>query len=53
MIFLFLSCSQWEDTSFDDRGHHKQVNQVLGNLYHLHNPRIATDSKGVVVPCTS
>ena len=54
MTFLFfLSCSQWEDTSFDGRGHHRQVNQVLGNLCHLHNPGIVTDPKGVVVPCTS
>jgi hypothetical protein len=48
-----LSCSQWDDTSFDGRGHHRQVNQVLGNLCRLHNPGIVTDPKGVVVPCTS
>jgi hypothetical protein len=30
-----------------------QVNQVLGNLYRIHNPGIVTDSKGMVVPCTS
>jgi hypothetical protein len=49
----FLSCSQWDDTSFDGRGHHRHVNQVLGNMYCLHNPGIVTDSKGVVVSCTS
>jgi hypothetical protein len=49
----FLSCSQWDDTSFDGRGHHRQLNQVLGNLCRLHNPGIVTDPKGVVVPCTS
>jgi hypothetical protein len=50
---FFLSCSQWDDMSFDGRGHHRQVNQVLGNLCRLHNPGIVTDPKGVVVPCTS
>jgi hypothetical protein len=39
--------------SFNGRGHHRQVNQVLGNLCRLHNPRIVIDSKGMVVPCTS
>ncbi|KAL5647773.1 hypothetical protein ACJX0J_042128, partial [Zea mays] len=48
-----LKLGQWDDTSFDGRGQHRQVNQVLGNLCRLHNPGIVTDPKGVVVPCTS
>jgi hypothetical protein len=52
-ISCFLSCCQWDDMSFNGRGHHRQVNQVLGNLCRLHNPRIVIDSKGMVVPCTS
>jgi hypothetical protein len=47
MTCLFLSCNQWDDTSFDGQGHHRYVNQVL------HNPGIVTNSKGVVVTCTS
>jgi hypothetical protein len=52
-IPCFLSCNQWDDTSFNGRSHHRHVNQVLGNLCHLQNPRTVTDSKGVAVPCTS
>jgi hypothetical protein len=37
LTFLcLLSFSSWLDTSFDRRGYHRQVNQVLGNLLHLH-----------------
>jgi hypothetical protein len=44
-ISCILSCSQWDDMPFDGRGHQRQVNQVLGNLCHLHNPIIVTDQK--------
>jgi hypothetical protein len=37
LTFLcLLSFSSWLDTSFDERGHHRQVNQILGNLLRLH-----------------
>jgi hypothetical protein len=37
LTFLcLLSFSSWLDTSFDGSGHHRQVNQVLGNLLRLH-----------------
>jgi hypothetical protein len=47
LIFLcLLSFSSWLGTSFDGRGHHRQVNQVLGNLLHLHYPRIVMKGAG-------
>jgi hypothetical protein len=37
LTFLcLLSFSSWLDTSFDGRGHHKQVNAILDNLLRLH-----------------
>jgi hypothetical protein len=45
LIFLsLLSFSSWLDTSFHRRGHHRQVDQVLGNLLRLHYP-------GIVMKC--
>jgi hypothetical protein len=39
LTFLcLLSFSSWLDTSFDETGYHRQVNQILGNLLHLHYP---------------
>jgi hypothetical protein len=39
LTFLWLlSFSSWLDTNFDGRGHHRQANQILGNLLHLHYP---------------
>jgi hypothetical protein len=41
LTFLcLLSFSFWLDTSFEGRGHHRQVNQILGNLLPLHYPRL-------------
>jgi hypothetical protein len=41
LTFLcLLSFSSWLDTSRDGRGHRRQVNQILGNLIHLHYPRL-------------
>jgi hypothetical protein len=37
-IFTHLSWSQREDTMFDGTSHKKHVNDVLGNLVHLHYP---------------
>jgi hypothetical protein len=34
--FCLLSFSSWLETSFDRRGHHRQVNAILGNLLRLH-----------------
>jgi hypothetical protein len=43
LTFLCLLCfSSWLDTSWDERGHHRQVNQILGNLIHLHYSRLVT-----------
>jgi hypothetical protein len=37
LTFLcLLSFSSWLDTSWDGRGHRRQVNQILGNLIRLH-----------------
>jgi hypothetical protein len=35
-----LSFSSWLDTSWDGRGHKRQVNQDLGNLIHLQYPEL-------------
>jgi hypothetical protein len=43
LTFLcLLSFSSWLDTSWDRRGHPRQVNQILGNLIHLHYPGLVT-----------
>jgi hypothetical protein len=43
LTFLcLLPFSSWLDTSFDGRGHHRQVNQILGNLLRLHYPGLVT-----------
>jgi hypothetical protein len=43
LIFLcLLSFSSWLDTNWDGRGHRRQVNQILGNLIHLHYPELVT-----------
>jgi hypothetical protein len=34
--FTHLSCSQWEDTTFEGTCHKRHVNDVLGNLMRLH-----------------
>jgi hypothetical protein len=39
-FFCLLSSSSWLDTSFDGRGHHRQVNAILGNLLRLHYLRV-------------
>jgi hypothetical protein len=40
-LFIYLlSFSSWLDASFDGRGHHRQVNDILGNLLHLHYPGV-------------
>jgi hypothetical protein len=47
LTFLcLLSFSSWLDTSFDGRCHHRQVNQVLGNLLRLHYPIIVIKGAG-------
>jgi hypothetical protein len=43
LTFLYLlSFSYWLDTSWDGRGHHRQVNQILGNLIRLNYPGLVT-----------
>ncbi|KAG2543386.1 hypothetical protein PVAP13_9NG742977 [Panicum virgatum] len=43
----------WQDTGFDGRGHHRQVNAVLGNLCRLHNPGVVTNKHGEPIACTA
>jgi hypothetical protein len=50
--FTNLSCSQWEDTTFEGTGHKRQVNAVLGNLVRLHYPGEVTRSDGTNFPAT-
>jgi hypothetical protein len=45
MMLTFLSLlffSSWLDTNWDGRGHHRQVNHILGNLIRLHYPGLVT-----------
>jgi hypothetical protein len=51
--FTNLSCSQWEDTTFEGTGHKRQANAVLGNLVRLHYPGEVTRSDGTCSPATS
>jgi hypothetical protein len=44
--FTYLSCSQWEDTTFGDTCYKRQVNVVLGNLMCLHYPGEVPQSTG-------
>jgi hypothetical protein len=54
LTFLYLlSFSSWLDTSFDGRGHHRQVNQVLGNLLHLQYPGLVMKGAGCSEPTTA
>jgi len=53
VLIIPVGDSQWDDTGFDSRGHHRQINAVLGNLCRLHNPRIVQDKSGMTIPCTS
>jgi hypothetical protein len=43
LTFLcLLSCSSRLNTYFDERGHHRHVNQILGILLRLHYPGLVT-----------
>jgi hypothetical protein len=54
LTFLYLlSFSSWLNTNFDGRGHHRQVNQVLGNLLRLHYPGIVMKGAGHSEPVTT
>jgi len=44
-----MSCSSWDDSGFDVRGHHRQVNYVLGNLCRLHYPGLVTGEQGELI----
>jgi hypothetical protein len=52
-FFYLLSFSFWLDTSFNKRGHHRQVNAILGNLLWLHYPRVVVRGAGRTTPVTS
>jgi hypothetical protein len=52
-FFCLLSFSSWLDTSFDKRGHHRQVNAILGNLLGLHYPGLVVRGAGRTTPVTS
>jgi hypothetical protein len=45
-FFCLLSFSSWLDISFDGRGHHRQVNAILGNLLRLHYPGVVVRGAG-------
>jgi hypothetical protein len=47
-----LSCTSWEDTTFEGTCHKRQVNVVLGNLMHLLYPDEVTRSDGTSSPAT-
>jgi hypothetical protein len=47
-----LSCSSWEDTTFQGTGHQRQVNVVLGNLILMHYPGEVTQNDGTTSPAT-
>jgi hypothetical protein len=54
LTFLcLLSFSSWLDTSFDGRGHHKQVNVILDNLLRLHYLGLVMRSVGRTAPATT
>jgi hypothetical protein len=36
LIVSHLSCSQWEDTTFEGTSHKRQINVVFSNLVRLH-----------------
>jgi hypothetical protein len=55
MILTFLcllSFSFWLGTSFDGKGHQRQVNQILGNLLRLHYLGIVMKGAGHSEPAT-
>jgi hypothetical protein len=39
---LCYVCRSWVDYSFDEDSRQRLVNQVLGNLVHLHHPGVLT-----------
>jgi hypothetical protein len=47
-----LSCSSWNNTTFEGTSHKRQVNVVLGNLVRLHYPSEVTRSDGTSSPAT-
>jgi hypothetical protein len=54
LTFLcLLSFNSLLDTSFDGRGHHRQVNQILGNLLRLHYPGLVMKGGGHSEPATT
>ena len=46
IINVFVYCRNWEDLSFDGKGHHTQVNLTLGSLCRLQYPGIVKVSNG-------
>jgi hypothetical protein len=54
LIFLcLLSIRSWLDTNFSRRGHHRQVNAILGNLLRLHYLRLVARGAGCTAPATT
>jgi hypothetical protein len=52
-FFCLLSFSSWLDTSFDGRGHHRQVNAILGDLLRLHYSGVVVRGADRTAPATS
>jgi hypothetical protein len=49
-FFGLLSFSSWYDSSFDVRGHKRQVNAILGNLLRLHYTGVVVIGAGHSAP---
>jgi hypothetical protein len=49
-FFCLLSFSSWLDTNFNRRGHHGQINTILGNLLRLHYPGVVLRGAGRNAP---
>jgi hypothetical protein len=47
-----LTCSSWEDTTFDGTSNKRQVNGVLGNLMRWHYSSEVTRTDGTSSPTT-
>jgi hypothetical protein len=52
IVHICLACSSWDDTTFQGKGHKRQVNVVLGNLVRMHYPGEVTRSDGTISPAT-
>ena len=53
MSVYYVFVVSWFNTSFDGVRHHRQVNQILGNLIRYHWPDVVTNpGTGELIPIT-